>query len=113
MHGTSIARISLMYLSEFLEARNLYSPALVVREVEVEPVELVLGHEVQQTEHVLHGVKVPGHVQHKAAVSEPGGVHDTCFWYLACRQRACIVSAFRSNQNGSTGPLKRDCYFIA
>ena len=79
----------------------------------MEPVELVLGHEVQQTEHVLHGVKVPGHVQHKAAVSEPGGVHDTCFWYLACRQRACIVSAFRSNQNGSTGPLKRDCYFIA
>lgn len=77
--------------------------------MEVELVELVLRHEVQQAEHVLHGVEVPGHVQHQTAVSEPGGVHDTSFWYLAYRQRVYQGITVKSEPLCVT---EKGCYFI-
>ncbi len=52
------------------------APALIVRQVEVEPVELVEAHEVDQPLDVVHAEEVPRHVEHRPAPGEARPVVD-------------------------------------
>ncbi len=55
---------------------GLHPPALVVGQVEVQPVQLVHRHQVDHPEHVVLGQEVPGHVEMGAAPGERRGVGD-------------------------------------
>src|SRR5207247_1777340 len=57
------------------EARNLDPPALVVREMEMEDIELVAGDEVERAQHGGLRMEVAGYVEHEPAVTEAWSVH--------------------------------------
>src|SRR5439155_19054457 len=60
---------------ELGEARDLDPPALVVREMEMEDIELVAGDEVERAQHDGLRMEVPRDVEHEPAVIEAGSVH--------------------------------------
>src|SRR5437773_5690115 len=60
---------------ELGEARNLDPPALVVREMEMEDIELVAGDEVERAQHGGLRMEVAGDVEHESAVAEARSVH--------------------------------------
>ena len=62
--------------SEFGEAVDLHAPAFVVTQMEVQVVQFVMGHDVQQPLHVFFPGEVPAHVQHDAAVGKVRAVLD-------------------------------------
>src|SRR5437773_11566345 len=62
---------------ELGEARNLDPPALVVREMEMEDIELVAGDEVERAQHGGLRMEVAGDVEHEPAVTEAGSVHHS------------------------------------
>ena len=55
---------------------DLDAPALVIREVDMQPVDLVIGQQVDVLGDILDAEKVPGHVQHGPAPGEARGVGD-------------------------------------
>src|SRR6266545_7648682 len=61
---------------ELGEAWDLDTPGLVVREMEVQDVELVPGNEVDRAQHQGLRLEVAGDVEHEPAVAEAGSVHD-------------------------------------
>ena len=61
---------------EFGKTVNLHAPALVVPQVEVQVVQLVVGHDVQEPLHVLFPGEVPAYIQHDAAVGKVRAVLD-------------------------------------
>ena len=63
------------------KARDLDAPPLVIREMHVEDVELVAGHQVERAQHRGLGMEVARDVEHEAAVAEARRVHDA-----ECRQ---------------------------
>src|SRR2546428_9045988 len=60
---------------ELGEARDFDSPALVVREMEMEDIELVAGDEVERAQHGGLRMEVPRDVEHEPAVTEARSVH--------------------------------------
>ncbi len=60
---------------ELGQARDLDAPALVVREMEVEDIDLVAGQQVERAQHHAFGMEIPGDVEHEAAVAEAGRVY--------------------------------------
>src|SRR5207237_6603589 len=62
---------------ELGKARELDPPALVVREMEVEDIELVPGDEVERAQHGGLRLEVAGDVEHEPAVAEAGSVDHT------------------------------------
>src|SRR5438034_6854369 len=62
---------------ELGEARDLDPPALVVREMEMEDIELVAGDEVERAQHGGLRMEVAGDVEHEPAVTEAGSVHHS------------------------------------
>ena len=71
------------HLSKLLQSRDLQTPSLVISQVEVEFVKLVHSHHLEQPQHGLLAVKVPGHIQMHATVWIPWSILD-----LDCRQAA-------------------------
>ena len=63
-------------LGEQRARRHVEAPALVVGEMEVQPVHLVQRDQVDVTQHRLHGAEVAGDVEHRAAVRETWTVRD-------------------------------------
>src|SRR5690606_33735239 len=57
-------------------ALDLQPPPLVVGQVEVEHVELVHGHQVDEAQHPVLGHEVPGDVEHAPPPAEPRPVGD-------------------------------------
>ena len=55
---------------------DLDAPALVVREMQMQPVDLVIGQQVDVAGHIPDAEKMAGHVQHGAAPGEARGVAD-------------------------------------
>ncbi len=53
---------------------DLDTPALVVGQMEVEPVEFMHGQNVDEGLHILHGHEMPADVEHRAAIAEIGFV---------------------------------------
>src|SRR5207249_11986691 len=62
---------------ELGEARDLDPPTLVIREMEVEDIELVAGDEVERPQHGGFRMEVAGDVQHEPAVAEARSVHHS------------------------------------
>src|SRR5437762_13615996 len=60
---------------ELGEARDLDPPALVVREMEMEDIQLVPGDEVDRAQHGGLRMEVPRDVEHEPAVTEARSVH--------------------------------------
>src|SRR5204862_7614280 len=60
---------------ELGEARDLDPPALGVRELEMEDIELVAGDEVERAQHGGLRMEVAGDVEHESAVAEARSVH--------------------------------------
>src|SRR2546422_10715658 len=60
---------------ELGEARDFDSPALVVREMKVQHIELVAGNEVERAQHGGLRMEVPRDVEHEPTVTEAGSVH--------------------------------------
>lgn len=63
-------------LGESRVPQDLHPPALVVGEVQMQCVEAVHGHQIEEAQHVVLGHEVPRHVQHRAAPGEPRRVLD-------------------------------------
>ena len=59
---------------------DLDTPALVIREVHVEDVELVARHQVERAQHRGLRMEVACDVEHETAVAESGRVHDAHRW---------------------------------
>ena len=77
MIGAAVA--GTRHAADAREARvfaDLEAPALVVREVPVQDVELVPGHPVEHRLHELRGLEVTRGVEHQAAPRIRGGVVD-------------------------------------
>ena len=56
---------------------DLNPPAVVIGQMPVETVELMVGHPVYETEHMVHIVECSGHIQHRTAIAVPGSIfHD-------------------------------------
>ena len=53
---------------------DLDTPALVVGQMEMEPVEFMHGQNVDEGLHILHGHEMPADVEHRAAIAEIGFV---------------------------------------
>lgn len=63
-------------LGEPRVAPDLHPPALVVRQVQVQDVQFVRGHQVELAQDGVLGQEVPGDVEQHAAPGEAGGVLD-------------------------------------
>ena len=57
------------------QARDLDPPALVIREVHVEHIELVARQQIERAQHGRLRLEVAGDVEHEPAVAEAGRVH--------------------------------------
>ncbi len=62
---------------EFGKARDLDAPALVVREVPMEHVELVARHQIEMALDVRHRQEVPCRIEHRAAPRKARRIHDS------------------------------------
>ena len=62
--------------SKFGKAVDLHAPAFVVTQVEVQVVQFIMGHDVEEPLHFLFPGEVPAHVQHDAAVGKVRAVLD-------------------------------------
>jgi len=73
------------HVGELRVLLDLQPPALVVREVPVEGVELVHGHLVEQVFDFAHRLEVPARIEHEATPFEARGVDDVHARYaVAC-----------------------------
>ena len=59
---------------------NLDAPPLVVGEVEVQPVQLVAGDELDEADDVVDADEVARHVEHRPSPLEPRDVDDVHRW---------------------------------
>src|SRR5687768_17067376 len=63
------------YGGELGKARHLNPPALVLRQMKVEDVDLVAGEEIERAQHRWLRLEVTGDVEHEPAVAETRSVH--------------------------------------
>ncbi len=61
---------------ELRQPFDFQTPRLVVRDVEVQRVELPLRHQVEDGQHLVHRAEVARHIEHEPAVGQVGPVLD-------------------------------------
>ena len=75
-HGT--------YSGQFRIFFNFNTPSLVLRKMEMEYVQFVIGHDVKHALHFVYREEMATHIQHIASVSEPGFIVDVYQWQRIC-----------------------------